>query len=228
MSAANIYQDGDAVEIWTDAAAYADCGEILGMVQKVVVLDDINAAIAVQGDLRLLSALEVGLLGAFETFDALASGLTDLAQTLATELAGAAFLPTIFKTVGWSDERQRLEVWSAAVGKTIHHPSGPAQMLPAGAVHVSPGSPELFAKLAAAGLMESGDLHCDTQAERLAIIRAQRDCTFPYEVADGRAIKMVGGFAQRTIVRKGSVATDIVERWPADKVGPRGLAAMAA
>lgn len=227
MSAVNIFPDDDGIEVWTDGAAYADDGEILALVPKVLVLDDINAAIAVQGDLRILTAMEVLVPGAFGSFDELAAGLTEFAEGIWEEVAGKGFLPTIIRAAGWSAKRQRLEVWSVAVGETVHHASGPATMLPHGQILVTPGSPELFQRLQSEGLLSDDGLCADTEAERLAVMRAQRETAFPYEVAGGRPIRMVGGRAQRTIVRKGSVSTSIVERWP-DEIGPRGRAALAA
>jgi len=226
MSAVNIYQDGDAVEVWTDAAIYETDGEILGFIDKVVKVEDINAAVAVQGDLRLLAAMEALLPGAFDSFDDLVEGLSEFAEGVWDATQGAC-LPTIFRAAGYSTSRERLEVWSVAVGETQHHPAGAAQLLPHGQILVTPGSTELFGRLQRKGLLNDDGLSADTEAERLAVMRAQRETEFPYEVANGRAIRMVGGWAQRTVVRKGSVSTEIVERWP-DEIGPRGRAALAA
>ncbi|HUD90582.1 hypothetical protein [Sphingobium sp.] len=199
MSACNIFPDDDRIEIWTDAAAYADDGEILALVEKVLVLSDISTAVAVQGDLRILTAMEALVPGEFDSFDGLAGSLSGVAEGIWEEVAGKAFLPTIIKAVGYSDERKRLEVWSVAVGETMHHPAGPARLLPNEQVSVSPCSIDLLSRLGRAGLMDGTDLRCDTKAERLAVMRAQRETAFPYEVAGGRAIRMVGGWAQRTV-----------------------------
>lgn len=221
MSACSIFPDSDSISIYTDACAYAPDGTILMLAPKVVLLPSLNAAIAVQGDARLVGALAFSVPATFFEFDHLAAELTDLAAGIHEQFsAHGETLPSIIKLAGWSEERQRLEVWSVAVGETAHHPAGPAQLMPADAVHVSPGSPELFVRLAKAGLMDGNDLRCDTDAERLAILRHQRECAFGYEVNGGKPIRMVGGFAQRTTVTRDGVWSGIVERWP-DQVGSK-------
>jgi len=138
-----------------------------------------------------------------------------------TAMAGFEAQPTVDRMASWSESRQRLEVWSAAAGETAHHEPGKAVLIDPDDVLVSPASPELMTRLEAVGLVGADGLNAGTPADWLQVMREQRACVFPYEFGGGRPIRMVGGFAQHTVVTRDTLTTRVVERWDDDRVEER-------
>lgn len=110
-----------------------------------------------------------------------------------------------------------LTVWSAAAGETAHHEAGKAVLINPDDVVVSPASGELMTRLEAAELVGADGLNAETPADWLQVMREQSACDFPYEFGGGRSIRMVGGFAQHTVVTRDALTTRVVEQWEDDR-----------
>ncbi|MGV2981192.1 hypothetical protein ACERNI_13435 [Camelimonas sp. ID_303_24] len=216
MSACNIIQEADAIHIWTDAAVYTPSGDVLAFVPKTFLLPGIGA-MAVSGDLVVANALAMDAMAAQDSFDGVLARLpgymAQVFDSLSASNAGYTVQPTVARLAGWSESRQRLEVWSAGAGETAHHEAGKAVLIDRDDVVVSPASPELMTRLEAVGLVDADGLNAETPADWLQVMREQRACIFPYEFGGGRPIRMVGGFAQHTVVTRDTLTTRVVERW---------------
>ncbi|MFD2675975.1 phage head-tail connector protein [Camelimonas lactis] len=174
----------------------------------------------------LLADLIDEVSAAIETFTGRVFALETVEENVTLDKAAWAFLPVRFPVRAvlalevhkypdgsWSESRQRLEVWSAAAGETAHHEPGKAVLIDPDDVLVSPANPELMTRLEAVGLVGADGLNARTPADWLQVMREQRACVFPYEFGGGRPIRMVGGFAQHTIVGRDTLMTRVVERW---------------
>lgn len=216
MSVCNIIQEPAAIHIWSDGAVYSPTGELVATAPKTFLLPVINAAMVVSGELLVANALAVEAQINRTSFDELIAwfpGFIEKVRNDVTAMAGFEAQPTVARLAGWSESRQRLEVWSAATGETSHHEPGKAVLIDRDDVVVSPASPELMTRLEAIGLAGADGLNTETPADWLQVMREQRACAFPYEFGGGRSIRMVGGFAQHTVVARDNLTTRVVERW---------------
>lgn len=227
MSVCNIIQEPDAIHIWSDGAVYSPTGVLVATAAKTFLLPAIHAAMVVSGELLVANALAVEAQIGKASFDDLIDwfpGFMAKVRDDVSEMAGFEAQPTVARLAGWSERRQRLEVWSAAAGETVHHGSGKAVLIEPDDVLVSPASGELMTRLEKAGLSGPDGLNAETPGDWLQVLREQRACAFPYEYGGNHPIRMVGGFAQHTVITRDALTTRVVERWAEDRVGEKMVA----
>lgn len=223
MSLCNIIKEPDAIHIYSDSAVYGPTGQVTGFAPKTFLLPGIGAMV-VAGDLVVASALALDAMVAPDGFDGVLDRLPDYMTKVFDSLAanGGSYTPqpTVAHLAGWSQRRERLGMWSAAVGETGHHQSGEAFEIVSD-ILVSPVSSELVTRLENAGLVDDDGMRAETPDQWFAVAQEQRACAFAYEFAGNAPIHMVGGFLQHTVVTRDGLSTRVVHRWANDRIGEK-------
>lgn len=219
MTCINAFVRPDRVHLVTDGAVYLPDGTMTGTMQKVHILAQAHAAIAVRGPTYLAPALIAYLNGASLTgFDDLLSKIP-AATRFATDhglsgmdpehVAEAAKLTDLRRAdivvAGWSHSRGRGEVYKLDTSREAWSldPQAEGFMMPG-------TNPDLIQRLIAAGWRLDNER--DDAARLRELVRHQRDVDDIRP--DGARFRTVGGFAQHTIIKPDEIRTRILERWP--------------
>jgi hypothetical protein len=215
VSSVNVIRQRDAVYIVTDGAACLPDGKLSHLTSKVVPLAHLEAAIAVRGleaHVAMLGHAVAGLAGSYDELKAcIAPKLKELVEAQRSDLVtrfgehGASFdlfVAGISETTGPD---------SYVVASHDLHPGIAAwSVFDPGYLCLTPQNEEL---LHAADARLSCRTWGQTWIAQIAgdIVREQRHipCLGGY---------MIGGFAQLTTVKAGSIETRIIRRWP-DRIG---------
>lgn len=218
MTCINALVRRDRVHVMTDGSVWEPDGTITGTTQKVHILAQAHAVIAVRGPSYFPPCLVSCLNGASLTgFDDLLrkvpeaarftidNGLAAIAPAVIAKAAKVIDLTRADVVVaGWSHERGRGEIHKLDTSEPEW------RLEPQGDGFIMPGdNPALGERLQAA----SWNLHDERRDEAalLALMHHQRavDDFLP----NGARFPTVGGFAQHTIITPTEIRTRIVERW---------------
>ncbi|CAO4135258.1 hypothetical protein [Methylorubrum extorquens] len=218
MTAINALVRRDRVHVMTDGAVFLPEGEVIGSMQKVYILAQADAVLAVRGPTYIGPALYGALNGASLTgFDDLLSKLIpavrhslDSLEFLDPDAVTAASARLDLRradvvVAGWSRSRGRGEIYKldTSAEEWCLEPQGDGFIMPG-------DNPALMERLQAHGW----DLSEDRQDEwrLLELIRHQRivDDLLP----NGARFPTAGAFAQHTVITEWGISTRIVERWP--------------
>ncbi|MGO4666574.1 hypothetical protein [Bosea sp. 2RAB26] len=220
MSACNIIKTDDAIHMFTDAASYYGNGTLGAVGQKVSILAHLNGAISCRGPAGFLDGLVQGLNTAYGSFDELAesfalavSNVYSLDQEIWALCATSPEVEVFL--AGWSVSRDRPESYVV----TSHNLHGPAwTLIPLGPVAIAPYDAALDERLAR---IEPGETIVEIG---VALMEQQRRVRGPH-AGVGKSVAGVGGFCQMTTIRRESIQTAVIKRWP-DQIGEvLGLAA---
>lgn len=221
MTAINALVRRDRVHVMTDGAVYQPDGAVVGSMQKVYVLAQADAVLAIRGPTYIGPPLYGALNGASLTgFDDLLSTL--IPAVLHTLDSLAAFDSEVVAEANARLDLRRADVvvagWSRARGRgEIHKLDTSAEewrLEPQGEGFIMPGdNPALMARLEAHGW----DLSDERQDERRLIELLRHQRAVPTSLTGGPQFVTVGAFAQHTVITAQGIATRIVERW-ADRI----------
>lgn len=219
MTAINALVRRDRVHVMTDGAVYQPEGAVVGSMQKVYVLAQADAVLAIRGPTYIGPTLYGALNAASLTgFDDLLSKL--IPAVLHTLDSLAAFDPEVVAEANARLDLRRADVvvagWSRARGRgEIYKLDTNAEawrVEPQGDGFLMPGdNPALMARLAAHGW----DLSDERKDERRLIELLHHQRAVADILPDGARFSTVGAFAQHTVISAQGIATRIVERWAA-------------
>lgn len=225
MTCINAFVRPDRVHLVTDGAVYLPDGTMTGTMQKVHILAQAHAALAVRGPTYLAPALVAYLnSSSLAGFDDLRSKIPaatrfaidhGLAGMNAEHVAEAAKLTDLKRAdivvAGWSHARMRGEVYRLDTSQEVW------TLAPQAEGFMMPGTnPDLIQRLIAAGWRLDDERH--DAMRLLELVRHQREVDDVRP--DGARFRTVGGFVQHTIITAERVATGIMEEFPAPSAIP--------
>jgi len=218
MTAINVLVRRDRVHVMTDGAVFLPEGEVIGSMQKVYILAQADAVLAIRGPTYIGPALYGALNGSSLTgFDDL---LAKLIPAVRHSLDSLRFLdPEAVAAAGKRLDLRRADVvvagWSRARGGgEIHKLDTSAEewrIEPQGEGFIMPGdNPALMERLQA----HSWDLSDERQDERRLLELVHHQCAVDDLLPNGALFPTAGAFAQYTVITAQGISTRIVERWP--------------
>lgn len=208
MTAVNAFLREETAYIFTDGQSYTRDGDLLGTVQKVEMFAHLPAVIAAHGQTLMRNAVCYRLGDACGSFDRLIGGVEQVMRETYQVFGVPDDVDGLleFTIAGWSDERQRMELWSLA---DVDRPEVQAFTLHEVMAAIRPIDELLMAGLQTAGLdIETSD----PVVLGLALTRLQRDREWGL-LHNGRMIASVGSFVQMTTLTRDGIETRILERW---------------
>lgn len=216
MTAINILRGRDSVSILTDAGVWGDDLRLTVIAPKCFPIPHCGAAIAVRGPAIGLPLI-AQVLGAASSFADLKSHAVNLLRDA---------IGTI-RAITKSEQGQYLQLFVAGISDsgpesfsilTAADSGLPAwELIPNGEICLCPFEPNGALHQEIFGIIGSRPIaDLDPRVDGLAILEAQRG--HPMRLPDGQLASIVGGFAQLTTVRPGSVTSEILQRWP-DVIG---------
>ena len=212
MTAANIFIQQDAVHMVTDGAAVRDDGSIDHICPKVSIMPHIKAAVCVRGTPAAL-AIFCGEMAKADSYDHLKAAITcivkDAFDRYSPALAAVnpnALTAEIF-VAGWSEKSNSPDAYVMAT-TDFNQKIFPAwKVVPLGGCIV-PGGADLE--------RDFSSLPAEFDESRvIELVRRQRESRSPIPGNTSHVPPAgVGGFVQLTTVKRKSIETKILKRWP--------------
>lgn len=218
MTAINALVRRDRVHVMTDGAVFLPEGQVIGSMQKVYILAQADAVLAIRGPTYIGPTLYGALNGASLTgFDDLLSKLIpavrhslDSLELLDPDAVAAVSARLDLRRAdvvlaGWSQERGRGEIHK------LDTSAAEWQVEPQGDGFIMPGdNPALMERLQA----HNWDLSDERQDERRLLQLVHHQAAVDDLLPNGARFPTAGAFAQHTIITAQGISTRIVERWP--------------
>lgn len=218
MTAINALVRRDQVHVMTDGAVFLPEGEVIGSMQKVYILAQADAVLAIRGPTYLGPTLYGALNGAN------LSGFDDLRSKLIPALLHSmstldSFAPEVVAEANARLDLRRADIviagWSRARGRgEIHKLDTSAKewrLEPQGDGFIMPGeNPALMKRLQAHGW----NLSDERQDEQRLLELVHHQCAVDDFLPNGARFPTAGAFAQHTVITAQGISTRIVERWP--------------
>ena len=194
----------------------------MGIGTKVAIWPHVAACLAVRGTQRHGSLIESELTRHGDSFDAMVSHGPNLAVRAAEACTGSPH-GNHFDMVlaGWSEARAAFEAYQLTWRDEPRPAEWTHSRLPSS---ISPYDENIAAELSRNGIRPGAGSPALRDCGRI-VTAAQRavPTLSPVTTAkpSGTMVRTVGVFCQMTVVRRDGIRTEIIERWPADRIGAR-------
>lgn len=227
MTAVNIVKRRDEVRFITDGAAYDSQGYLKGIASKIHALPHLNTVMVGRGPALASEMIAFHLGHTVQSFDYLVLDFERLFSDLVDRYELLELSAFTLYIAGFSERRNAFEIYMTATRLAVQAGKAriddrdiePGKLIELGEDHIAP-------IIAVSRILEvfdpppsSVEGFVGDDDGCVALLELQREQKF-----DGSAPCVVGGFGQLTILRRDSVETRIICRWP-DVIGDKVTAA---